>query len=424
MKILGLVTEYNPFHNGHRYHLEQSKEITKGTHTVAVMSGNFLQRGEPAMVHKWERAKMAVKSGVDLIIELPTSYACATAELFAYGAITLLHRLGSVDCLCFGSEIGNISPLLQIAEVLSTPTPRFQEVLREHVNLGGTFPVARSMALLKYLEETKEYDVASLREISDALKSPNNILGIEYLKSLKKLNSPIVPYTISRKSADYHSKDITDSSIASATAIREHLLKENHLKGIASVVPKDTLDILAHSVGIGMAPIFATDFQQILLALLRRSTPENLKNIFDVEEGLENRIYHCAHQASTLNELYEAIKSKRYTRTRIQRILMHLLLNITKKDIFYFNDHGGPQYARILAFNDKGREILQSFKSTSSIPMVSNLKNYTPQNSAADRMLAIDIRATNLYTLAFTDEKRGGALMDYRTSPFYENSKD
>lgn len=424
MKILGLITEYNPFHNGHRYHLEKSKEITKATHTVAVMSGNFLQRGEPAMVHKWERAKMAVKSGVDLVIELPTSYACATAELFAYGAVSLLHRLGSVDYLCFGSEVGNVNPLLQIAKILSEPTPRFQEILKEHVNLGGTFPVARSMAILKYLEETQQYNATSLSEISDALKNPNNILGIEYLKSLKKLNSAMTPYTISRKSAGYHSTNITNSTIASATAIRAYLLKENNLKGIASVVPKDTLDILSHSMDTGVAPIFATDFQQILLAIVRRSTPRDLKNIFDVEEGLENRIHHCAHQASTLDELYEAIKSKRYTLTRIQRILMHLLLNITKEDISYFNDHSGPQYARILGFNDKGREILQSFKSTSDIPLISNLKNYTPQNTAAARMLSIDIRATNLYTLAFAEGKKGQGPMDYRMSPYYENNKD
>jgi len=420
MKILGLITEYNPFHNGHLYHLNASKEITGATHTIAVMSGNFLQRGEPAIVHKWERAKMAVKSGVDLIIEIPTSYACSTAELFAYGSISLLNKLGAVNCISFGSEIGNIDLLLKIVDVLSSSSPEFEEILKEHVNLGSTFPVARSIALVKYFKEIKGYTDENLNLISEIVKNPNNILGIEYLKAIKELKSPIIPYTITRKSAHYHSKDINNSSIASATAIREHLFNNKSISDLSSVLPSTTFNILSSSIEDNIAPIFSTDFQQSILSILRRSNLEDIKNVFDVVEGLENRIFQCSNKVNTLPELYNCIKSKRYTSTRIQRILMHILLNINKDDIFLFNNNGGPQYARILAFNYKGREILQTLKSTSSIPIISNLKHYRPQNKIAEQMLNIDIRATNIYSLAFKNASNTLGQLDYITSPYYE----
>jgi len=420
MKILGLITEYNPFHNGHLYHLNKSKKITGATHTVAVMSGNFLQRGEPAIVHKWERAKMAVKSGVDLIIEIPTTYACSTAELFAYGSISLLDKLGAVECISFGSEIGNINSLSKIVEVLTSSLPEFEEILKNYVNLGFTFPVARSMAIVRYFKEIKGYNEENLALINDVMKSPNNILGIEYLKAINELKSSIIPYTITRKYAHYHSKDITDSSIASATAIREHLFNNNALINISSVIPNTTLNILSSNIESGIAPIFSTDFQQSILAILRRSELKDIKNVFDVVEGLENRIYKCSNNVNTVSELYNCIKSKRYTLTRIQRILMHTLLNINKDDIFRFNNNGGPQYARVLAFNCKGREILQILKSTSSIPIISNLKHYNPQNEYAKQMLNIDIRATNIYSLAFKNKSNINGQLDYITSPHYE----
>lgn len=420
MKILGLIAEYNPFHNGHLYHLNTSKEITGATHTVAVMSGNFLQRGEPAIVHKWERAKMAVKSGVDLIIEIPTPYACATAELFSYGAISLLNKLGAVNCISFGSEIGSVDSLLEIADILTGSIPEFENSLKNYVNLGFTFPIARSMAIVEYFKKVKMYREENLTLIENTIKSPNNILGIEYLKAIKELNSPIIPYTITRKSADYHSKDITNSSIASATAIREYLFNNKSITGLSPVLPSSTFKILSDNINDGIAPTFSTDLEQSILAILRRSKLEDIKNVFDVVEGLENRIYQCSNKVNTLLELYNCIKSKRYTLTRIQRILMHILLNITKDDLSNFNYNGGPQYARVLAFNHKGREILQTLKHTSTIPIISNLKYYRPHNEVAEQMLKIDIRATNIYSLTFKNKSNITKQLDYTISPYYE----
>lgn len=419
MKILALITEYNPFHNGHLYHLNKSKEITKATHTLAIMSGNFLQRGEPAIVDKWQRAKMAVKSGVDLVIELPTLYACSTAEFFAYGAISLLDNLRIIDCISFGSEIGSLDLLLKVADLLISCPSQFSTILKDYVNLGFTFPLARSKAIIKYLKEVEDCNDDKLVLLTSVLNNPNNILGIEYLKAIKKLNSSIVPYTISRKSSSYTSKDISTSPIASASAIREHIFNNKSLSNISHVLPSSAFNILLSNIDKGFAPVSTRDFEKSIFTILRRGSLDDMRSVFDVVEGLENRIYQCAVKVNTLSDLYNCIKSKRYTLTRIQRILIHSLLNINKNDIFACNSKGGPQYARVLAFNTKGREILKTLKATSSIPIISNLKYYSPQNKAAHSMLDLDVRSTNIYSLAFESNATIKAPLDYTMSPYY-----
>ena len=421
MKILGLITEYNPFHNGHLYHLNISKKITGATHTIAIMSGNFVQRGEPAIVHKWERAKMAVKSGVDLVIELPALYACSTAEIFAYGAISLLDSLKAVNCVSFGSEAGDLNLLSKIADILVDPPSQFSIILKNYINSGFAFPIARSKAIIKYLEKIEHYKIDKLILINNTIKNPNNILGIEYLKAIKQLDSSIVPITIGRKSAPYGNKKIPTDTVASATAIRNHILSNKPLSNIDHVIPNFTFDILLSNIDAGFAPISNRNFEKSILTILRRSNLDDIKNVFDVVEGLENKILRCSVKANTLPELYNCIKSKRYTLTRLQRILTHVLLNIDKSDIFYCNKNGGPRYARILAFNTKGREILRALKNSSSIPIISNLKYYRPQNEAARKMLDIDIRATNIYSLAFKNKMPIKAPLDYTMSPHYEN---
>lgn len=423
MRILGLITEYNPFHNGHLYHLYASKELTGATHTVAVMSGNFLQRGEPAIVDKWQRAKMAIRCGVDLVIELPTLYACSTAEFFAFGAIGLLSGLNIVDYICFGSEAGNLDLLKNIAHILVRPPSEFKAMLQGYTREGFTFPIARSRAIIEYFKKIKSYGQDDLRVVSNIMESPNNILGIEYLKALEYVNSPIAPYTINRKSAHYHSKEIANNCIASATAIRNHILSHGSLSSIEHTMPKSTVDILRSNINMGTAPIDSSHFEQAVFSILRRSDLTSIRDTFDVVEGLENRIYRCSIETNTLTELYDCIKSKRYTLTRLQRILMHTLLNINKRDLLYCNSKGGPQYARILAFNTRGREILKTLKTSSSIPIISNLKYYKPQNKAAEKMLDIDIRATNIYSLAFGDKSAIKAPLDYTMSPVYQPSQ-
>lgn len=418
MKVLGLITEYNPFHNGHLYHLKESISATGATHSVAVMSGNFLQRGEPTLVHKWARAEMAVSSGVDLVIELPTVYACATAELFAYGSVKLLDMLGIVDCLCFGSESGEMHYLKLIAEVLMKAPAPYTAYLKEELAQGLTFPVARARALHRCFSESDTVQEQELKTLSLLLKSPNNILSIEYLKSLMLLKSSIQPYTILRKKADYHSTEFY-TDIASATAIREHLRNEKPSADLKSVMPQDAYRILQEQLMKQTAPIFGFHFEQMLLAVLRRETAAGIGKYFDVTEGLENKISQCAQACQTLSDLYSCIKSKRYTMTRVQRIAMHTLLNVTKQDIEYFNSEGGPQYIRVLAFNDKGRELLKRIKLASPLKIITKLPSFRPQGEAARKMLEIDIKATNIYRLAVPNKEFAAKQLDYVMSPVY-----
>ena len=421
MKVLGLVTEYNPFHNGHLYHLEESKKVTGASHSVAVMSGNFLQRGEPTLIHKWGRAEMAVASGVDLVIELPTIYASATAELFAFGAVKLLDMLGIVDCLCFGSEVGDVHYLKLIANLLVESPDLLNLYLREELKLGLTFPDARSRALIKYLGESSSLSKEELDMLTSLIKSPNNILSIEYLKSLIRLNSKIAPYTILRRKAAYHSTELF-TDIASATAIREHLRNEKPYDLLKNVMPLTAFNILDRYRNENITPIFSYHFEDMLLSIIRRETPSSLTKYFDVNEGLEHKIYQCSQASQSLRQLYECIKSKRYTLTRVQRIAMHILLNITKKEIEFFNEAGGPQYIRVLAFNEKGRELLKGIKGSSSLPIISKVPHFRPQTEAAKLMLDIDIRASNIYRLGIPNKTFSSRQLDYALSPIYVKS--
>lgn len=420
MKILGLVTEYNPFHNGHLYHLNKSKEITGATHTIAVMSGNFLQRGEPALVHKWARAEMAVSSGVDLVLELPTIYACSTAELFALGSVSLLNQLNSVDYLCFGSESGNLRLLNDIAHIIVNSPKEYNENIKYFLNQGKSFPISRSLAINKYLSKDTKFDANDLLEIKEILKSPNNILAIEYLKALIKIKSPIIPYTITRVKAGYHSLSIEDS-IASATAIREHINNTSDLEAIKNVMPEASFQILENCFNENLGPVSTKDLELALYSIIRREDPENLKNFFDVSEGLENKLYSCSLTTDSIEDFYNCVKSKRYTLTRIQRICMHILLNMTKVQVYNFG-FNPPPYARILAFNSKGREILRLCNENSNIPIINKLSLFKPNSPSAKELLNLDIKATNVYTLFLKNVNYKNKKLDYLINPKYIKS--
>lgn len=410
MKILGLITEYNPFHNGHKYHLEKSIKKTNATHTIAVMSGNFLQRGVPSLTNKWLRAEMAVKEGVDLVIELPTIYACNSAEFFAFGAISLLNNLGIVDAISFGSEIGQISPLNEVAKILVKEPTEYQNYLKEFLAEGISFPRAREKALGKYCSD---------ESLEKVLHSPNNILGIEYMKSLIKCNSKITPHTITRIKAPYSSTNIS-SNICSATAIRTYITQEDYdLNTLKRVIPKNSFKVFEKSIGSGFSPIYYTHFEKILLYKLRTLSKVELKKVFDINEGLENRIKEMAVKATDLQSLLQGLKTKRYTLTRIQRIFAHILLGITKEHILMFNRYGGSQYARLLAFSTKGTEILKRLKKSSKIPILTNINKQILDHPMAKEMLSFDILATNIYNLAYpnSESRKGGS--DYYHSPYF-----
>ncbi|QXM05880.1 nucleotidyltransferase [Crassaminicella indica] len=409
MKVLGFITEYNPFHNGHKYHLKKSIKKVGATHTVAVMSGNFLQRGVPALTNKWIRAEMAVKEGVDLVIELPVVYACNSAELFAYGGISLLNSLGIIDTISFGSEIGDIHKLKKISKILSDEPALYKNYLKEFLSKGISFPHAREKALGKYCLD---------QSLEEVLHSPNNILAIEYIKALIKCNSKINPSTITRIKAHYNETDI-NSNICSATAIRTFLTKKNYdVYQLKKVIPKNSFEVFVKSIKNGFAPIDYNHFEKMILYKLRTVSKLELRKVFDVNEGLENRIKATSLNAINLQSLIQMLKTKRYTYTRLQRIFIHTLLGITNQHIQNYNKVGGSQYARILAFSSKGTEILKRLKKTSQIPILTNINKQILKHPIAKEMLSFDILASDIYSLAYPNEQHRIGGSDYYNKPY------
>lgn len=381
MKLLGIIAEYNPFHNGHLYQLQQAKEQYQPDATIAVMSGNFIQRGDVALFDKFTRAKIAVENGIDLVIELPTYYAVATAEIFASAGIKLLSECG-ITALSFGCEENNIETLDKIADTLAHETEAFQNTLKTHLDTGLSFPQARAKTLQELLPE---------QDIQPILDAPNNILAIEYLKALKRQNYSCTILPIKRKNTGYH--DLTgQENIASATAIREMM---RHKQDVTPYLSKHTL-----AMDITNKPLFLQDFQDLILYALRKMSIEQLAELPDVTEGLENRIYNAIHESTTLNELIEKIKTKRYPETRIKRILISALLGLTKTASTQFQQNGGPQYIRVLACNENGKLALSEISKHTKLPIITSLKRFlTNANELQKNMLFTDISATDIYTL-------------------------
>jgi predicted nucleotidyltransferase len=431
MKILGIITEYNPFHNGHLYHLFKAKEITRTDYVVAVMSGNFLQRGEPAIINKWSRTKMALNAGVDLIIELPFVFSTQDANGFAFGAVKLLDSFKIIDYLCFGCETDNLDILYSISNFLDVEPEKYKELIVYNSKNGYEFPKARSQALCEYhrVFGIDGLEKISTLELSKLLKYPNNILALEYIKHLLKLKSKIKPIAIKRIGASYHQKNI-EGKISSATSIRNEIL--NNLgppktdlfmlnDKIKSTIPPSGFSVLESELREGRGPITLDSYRQYILATLRRMSLENISRIQGVTEGLENRIKKASLKSYSVEHLINSIKTRRYTRTKIQRIILHLMMNLSKEDIAIFNKYG-PLYARILGFSKKGKTLLRAIKKNSSTPLISKLSNYLRQtifeenNRVRNRlvkMLNYDILATDIYVLGSKQAEDRVARLDF-----------
>jgi predicted nucleotidyltransferase len=403
MNVLGIVAEYNPFHNGHLLHLNRSAQLTEADVTVAVMSGNFVQRGEPAMLNKWIRSEMAVRNGVDLVLELPFVYACNSAEIFAKGAVGLLDGLGCVDSICFGSEAGEIEPLSHIADLLNEETPDFSLNLKEKMGEGLSYPKARQEALA---------DIVG-KGVADILSSPNNILGIEYLRELKRLNSSIHPFTIKRESALIDQVNEEDK-IAGATAIRR-LIDEGRLSDACEYLPKSSLDIFNNNLS-GLAQL--ESFKALIIYSIISKSKEELANVYSITEGLENKIIKSAKEASSIAELIALIKSKRYTETRIRRILMHTLMNLSRDKMNKILEEN-QMYTRILAFNNKGADLLKMIKKEecSNIPVITNISKESDRLDYCMDLFNYDVLATDIYNLVVSN--RVYEESDYRQVPKY-----
>lgn len=421
MRTLGIIVEYNPLHNGHVYHFRQARIVSEADAVVAVMSGHYLQRGEPALVNKWARSEMALRMGADLVIELPVIYSAQPAPWFAYGAVSALHASGVVDCLCFGSESGDMEWLNYLADLLADEPEPLQTLLAEHLKKGASYPAAYAQAVQAYVRTFGEtaHRRPETREEPDGETGvpdkPNDMLGLQYLIALRKLNSRIMPYTIARTKAGYHDPHPTDAHIASATAIRRMLLSEGGtLEHLAPYVPPYTLDILRREMEAGRAPVDWERFASHLFHSLLSRTREELASFAEVTEGLENRMKRALAEMKndlSVGRFIELCKTKRYTRTKLQRAMTHILLNHRRDMLSGDLLAQGVPYLRVLGFSRTGQALLKRMKRSSSVPIILNVgRNVHPT-------LALDIRATGIYALGYRTRSSRDLLRDYYEPP-------
>lgn len=408
LSTVGIVVEYNPLHNGHLYHLQQSRKITGADNVVAVMSGNFLQRGEPAMADKWARAEMALRAGCDLVLELPVAYSAQPAQWFAYGAVAMLEATGVVDSLCFGSESGDVEALDLVAAMLAEEPLPFATELTAFLKQGKPYPSAFTAAAQAYLKRIGQ------EHLGFSLEQPNHTLGLHYLVALRKLGSRIVPYSVRREKSEYNQENITDGQIASATALRKLLFgEEGSLEGIAPYVPASTLDVLRREFAAGRAPLRWESFARPLYHQLLGQDVSAIGRHAEVTEGLEYRIREALGELNsfTVEALLDAMKTRRYTRTKLQRTLLRLLLGHDKEMLSAERLAGGVQYLRVLGFTERGQRLLGRMRKAASVPVI---------DSAARGdwpYLALDARASAVYALAFRDASPADARLDYTKPP-------
>lgn len=421
MKIVGLITEYNPFHNGHQYHIRTAKEVTGADFAVVVMSGDYVQRGTSAIMPKRLRAEMALKCGAAAVFELPVCYATGSAELFAHGAVSFLDQLGIVDSLCFGSECSDLEGLQKVADILTDEPKEYQEHLKRCLKQGMSFPSAREEALAAYMK-TEDYTFL--------LHDPNNILGVEYLKALKKLNSKIRPYTIRRKGSHYHDQDLK-SSFGSASAIRSLLAYSssalssvssgrtfentsfvNILGELEEQVPHSCLELLKdyHRVKY---PVYQNDFSLILKYKLLNKRPDTLPRYMDVSKELGNRICGQLNNYFNYKQFCELLKTREVTQTRINRALLHIMLGIKKNAVNEYLEKGPHFYARLLGFRRDCAKVISAIAKKSTLPLLT--KPYEDENlkPAGKKMLTHDILASNLYTSVVTDKYKTAFENEY-----------
>lgn len=383
MNICGIICEYNPFHNGHKHHIEQTKKDYGATHIVAVMSGNFTQRGDVAIVDKYKRTETALKNGVDLVIELPVAYALGSAEQFAQGAVYLLNSLGCVDMISFGSECGKIDELKEAAgAVIYTQE---SEEFHNYMKSGMTYPAALQKAMEKFYTD----------DVIETLATPNNTLAIEYIKALDEIGSFIKPVTIKRSVAPHDSEIDKSSDILSASQIRKIIAERG--------------DVLQYAPCCDFSNIASlSNIEVAILSKLRTMNKSEIEKTPNVLVGLENRIFRAAAVAASLNELYFLVKTKRYTLARIRRIILSAFLGITKNDLKI-----NPSYVRILGMNSKGKEILAAAKC--ELPINTSLSQLEKINDNTKKQARLEQRCDNQYALAL--EKKQVCGLDYTTKP-------
>ena len=409
-KAVGIIAEYNPFHKGHEYQIQQAKEQTGANIAIILMSGDFVQRGTPAIFAKHQRTAMALLGGADIVFELPSFYACGSAEYFSSGAVSVFNALNSIDFLCFGSESGEIDTCRFLGKLLADEPKLYKEKLRSFLKQGLSFPAARKSALAEYL---KEKDIPFSE---DFLDTPNNILGIEYCKSLAAQNSSIVPVTIKRIGSSYHETSLS-SEYPSASAIRRELIAawntqkflSDTLKNAQPPAVKDYLCALLENETF----LIADDFSLLLKYELMKNTPESLCAFSDMSPDLARRIYHHLNTFETFTQFAEQLKTKELTYTRICRALLHVLLNIPS-DLPAIS----PAYVRLLGFKKESSSFLRILQKNSDIPIITKAADYKKLlPKEAHSLFEKDLFASNLYETVKCNKKSTAFTNDLQKPP-------
>ncbi|CAM3695332.1 nucleotidyltransferase [Mesobacillus zeae] len=403
MEVVGVVVEYNPFHNGHQFHLSAARADTGADLVIAVMSGNFLQRGEPALCDKWTRARMALLGGADLVFELPYQFAVQQAETFADGAVSILSAAGCRS-LCFGSEAGDTSAFIRTLDFLEEKDTAYQHNIKAHLSTGVSYPKAASLSF-KELQPGENLVDLSL---------PNNILGLQYIRAIRSQTSRMKPVTITRKNAGYHDEHFSSESIASATSIRKAIQEGQSVEQVNKYFPPTTSRLLQNYLNTYGQFHTWDQYWPLLKYRLIQCSAEELREIYEMEEGLEHRVKKAAITAVSFSQFMESIKTKRYTWTRLQRACVHILTNAKKTEMEEFKR---AQYLRLLGMTQKGRRYLQSHKKNLGLPLVSKA------SSCRKGELDLDIKASRIYSLGISGRAQEELLKkEFAQSPVFEDS--
>lgn len=376
MKVCAVIAEYNPFHNGHKAMLDKIKEENPGCAIMVVLGSHFTQRGDVAIINKSARAEAALRNGADIVIGMPVTSSLASADKFALGGVSIMKNSGVVDEIYFGSECGSIEELNSARRSMNDA--RVEQHIKLNLSSGKTFAKIREEAVNRFFGD----------KVSNIIKEPNNILGIEYINALDKLECKIKPKTIKRFGVSHNGG--ANGEFASASFIREHLNEAMYF------VPYETQEILEKEYLAGHCPAKLEEIEKAILAMLRTITPERIKSLPDLSEGIENRLIDSILTAKNLNELFESAKTKRYTMSRIKRLFLYAALGITKEDVDTL-----PQYIHVLGANNVGIELLSKISETTKLPLVTKYSDFANLRGKAKRQLEIECDAANLYTLAF-----------------------
>ncbi len=409
MKTVGIIAEYNPFHNGHAFQLKKAREMAGADYAIVIMSGNFVQRGLPAIMEKSLRTEAALLCGADLVIELPVHYATASAEYFASGAVSLLDRLGITDALCFGSECGDIVALAELADAFLSEDELFRAALKKRLKEGCSYPQARNDALLETAPE--------LVPLLPLLSQPNNILGLEYIKALKRRKSHIQPCTVVRMGADYHSGEL-NGAFSSALSIREAMAAKKELHTIKEQIPPAVHALMKRHFQKDF-PVFSEDLSPLLAYKLLQEEAPDFNRYFDIDSAFSDRLKKCLPDYGDYASFCEKLKTKNRTLTGVSRGLLHILLNIYQADIDAFRQDDYVYYARILGFRKEAVPLLSAIKSKSNLPLLSKLadaEDSIPSENGR-KMLRQDIQASHIYALSVSHKFHRDFRNEYRNSP-------